>query len=132
MFGSEEPSAPNTTREWLFAAADFEHLGAAHRAHAAQRRLAILHGDLLRVIHFALGFAFDTISFGHGYYLLPDDDFVRHSAHWCERSLLFGVQADLPNSLHAESIPSLYEKNIEKRAIFSKILKIMPEMAENG
>ena len=44
---------------WLFS--DSEHLGAADRAGALCRRLAILHGDGLRILHFSLGPAFHTI-----------------------------------------------------------------------
>ena len=39
----------------------FEHLGAASRAHSLGRRLAILHGNSLGILHFLLGAAFHTI-----------------------------------------------------------------------
>ena len=44
---------------WLFS--DSEHLGAADRAGALCRRLAILHGDGLWILHFSLSSAFHTI-----------------------------------------------------------------------
>ena len=40
-----------------------EHLGAAGWADTLSGRPAIFHGYFLRVLHFSLGFAFDTISF---------------------------------------------------------------------
>jgi hypothetical protein len=40
----------------------FEHLGAAGRAHTLGRRLAILHGNGLGILHFFLGAALHTVS----------------------------------------------------------------------
>src|SRR6266568_371636 len=40
---------------------DLEHLGAADRAGALGRRLAVLHGDLVIVLHRALGLALDAV-----------------------------------------------------------------------
>src|SRR5438874_4522793 len=40
---------------------DLEHLGAADRAGALGRRLAVLHRDLVIVLHRALGLALDAV-----------------------------------------------------------------------
>jgi hypothetical protein len=49
------------TRITALALADFEHLGATNRAHTLGRRLAILHGNGLGILHFSLGTALHTI-----------------------------------------------------------------------
>ncbi len=49
---------------------DSEHLGAADRACALCRRLAILHGDGLRILHFSLCSAFHTICLHDSSFLL--------------------------------------------------------------
>ena len=43
--------------------ADFRHLSAAFGAQTLNGGLAVLHFDLMRIFHLALGFALDTISF---------------------------------------------------------------------
>src|SRR4029078_8062294 len=48
------------------AAADLQDLAAALRAGALERRLAILHGDPLRVLDFDLHLVLDAVSLGHG------------------------------------------------------------------
>jgi hypothetical protein len=55
----------NGERDVLFAATDAEDLGAAHWALAADRRLPILHGDILRVLNFPFRLAFYAIRLSH-------------------------------------------------------------------
>jgi hypothetical protein len=50
------------TRIPALALPDFEHLGATNRAHTLGRRLAILHGNGLGILHFFLGAALHTVS----------------------------------------------------------------------
>jgi hypothetical protein len=45
---------------------DSKHLGATNRACALSRRLTILHGNALGVLHFTLGSTFHTIGL-HGF-----------------------------------------------------------------
>ena len=53
-------------REGAGSAADSEDLAAAQRAGALERRLAVLHRDLLGVLDFDLLLVLDAIGFGHG------------------------------------------------------------------
>src|SRR4029077_213551 len=47
-------------------AADLEHLGAALRAGALERRLAVLHRDVLRVLDFDFHLVLDAVGLSHG------------------------------------------------------------------
>jgi len=51
-----------------------EHLGAAYRAHTLSRRLAILHGYGLSILHLPFGSAFHTVCLHQVHLLFEYDD----------------------------------------------------------
>src|SRR5574341_1928185 len=92
-----------------------EHLGAALGADSLCSRLAVFHGNLFGVFHFALGFALDTVCFHDApmrsgakkIYWWGTSQSVRVSSSSQARVTFMGPRGDSPSSSMTTAIPAV-------------------------